>query len=66
MPQLVDGGNGVAVGVTGLHIGIVEAGADDGLHGRDALPFRFTLATIDGVPGQIAIGDWLPAQVNGW
>ena len=45
MAALIDGGDGVDVGVAGLNIRVVIAGTDDGLRGRDALPGGVRAAT---------------------
>jgi len=64
--ELVDGGYGVTVGVTGLHMGVVEGWANDGFRRRDALPgIGCAFVAIDGVAGQIGFADGQPAEVDG-
>ena len=64
MASLVDGADGIAIGMAGLDLGIMVGRGNYRLRGRDAPPGAVGFAAIDCVAGQIGIGDGLPAQID--
>src|SRR5271157_4726736 len=66
MAELVDGADGVAVGMAALDLCVVEGRGDNRLRRRNSLPDPAVLAAIDSVTGQVRICDRLPAQVDRW
>src|ERR1035441_7621316 len=67
MPAPINGADGIAVGVAGLDLVVMEGRGDERLRGRDALPNSICpagLAAIDLVAGKVGFGDGLPAEVD--
>ncbi len=64
MAELVDGTDGIAIGVSGLDLGVMVGRGNDRFRGRDSPPCAAGFAAIDCVARKVRIGHGLPAQID--
>ena len=65
MPGRIKCGDGIAIGLAGADMGIVEGWADHWIGGGDAPPWAVPFAAIDCVAGQVCFDVCFPTEVDG-